>query len=1058
MVARGWIFALFAVEFIYATGSLAQDVFPGASGECGAMLNELPSVSISGWNNKFCRKLRRSGVTYGRFCAKYVKNAPAGIEISFDATLNDFELKRLEAGIFPKGMDVPQLTEDAYPFVSKVKRVKKAKIFIPTSDLNFQGNCCNEDLQLLVRAGVSPESGSGLIYSYAPAGLDDTKTCFKRQGQQPRICMISLTCGSLPCIPEPTPDQPPSSSVTTCKEYSCSIVDEDTPSGVQQSASCTSSSKDLGSPCTLFGLDGTRVGTSIDERAESDCRCDVGDAEVIKCTIPDCDPAEFDCSREFSPGDACFWKGTAHFVEDGICECVSADSDTECAIGLFTNNVALLVTTVVGAPCSHLSKYEGIAYRSPFQCGCAGIPCVYQVPGQLTLQHGVSGEKCALRYGDDISMGILAPVRRREGFCECEPALYEGRSCDYDTCEVDNPSDCRKIGRSETGSRCETSGLDGVLVNDPNSEDCLCRLSRCPCTEKFCMQDARPLDRCADDNGAPGFLLLDGGNECYCATECEFDSITRFSGRPCTNPSGDSGVLLLETDSGTCTCQEFPCPGDTTCYLAASDKCVDVGERCTLYPLDSSGSKSNAPPVFSRGDDGMCVCGPPKSPCNHLYGGDAFVGESCRIDGVSGTIQDVDEWCACVTQCEKFGCTDGNCLVEGAPTTAYCGNEGDSWAFVDATEGKCVCYSTCVYQECQDSGSSVCGGLPSDRRIVAAGLACTDLHGKSGTLVETESGVCTCEVIDECGLAYTSRLSLENGTTTSFLLYAPGNAGDLCYSSGSPGTVELVPSGDGDDCFCKLDEATTCTIFTCTGLECTTKTAMLGDRCSLNGVPGWIVPVPGTFACRCDIECSYPTCTDSGEACQVISAVTHPLEECTGCEEGVVLLDLENGGCSCGDFCGQDEDCFDETVSLCIPLGTFQCPLGEIPRRDGNLCTCEEPCPESGQCYDISGDQCLLLTDLAVTEACDESRGEVAVKNPDNGTCSCEIPCPGEAECIVANHCLSIAILEALSFCDIGNVSRNANGLCECVLCLDAECAVLGVGNSNPGNILSLFA
>jgi len=80
------------------------------------------------------------------------------------------------------------------------------------------------------------------------------------------------------------------------------------------------------------------------------------------------------------------------------------------------------------------------------------------------------------------------------------------------------------------------------------------------------------------------------------------------------------------------------------------------------------------------------------------------------------------------------------------------------------------------------------------------------------------------------------------------------------------------------------------------------------------------------------------------------------------------------------------------------------------------------------------------------------------VKNPDNGTCSCEIPCPGEAECIVANHCLSIAILEALSFCDIGNVSRNANGLCECVLCLDAECAVLGVGNSNPGNILSLFA
>ncbi|KAJ8901529.1 hypothetical protein NDN08_007373 [Rhodosorus marinus] len=959
MVARGWIFALFVVAFIEATGSLAQSVVPGASGECGAMLNELPSVSISGGRNKFCRKLKRSGVTYGRFCVKYTKNAPAGIEISFDATLNEFELKRLEAGVLLKGMDIPQLTQEAYPFVSKVKRVKKAKLFIPASDLNFQGNCCSEDLQLLVRAGVAPEGGTGLIYSYAPAGLDDTKTCFKRQGQQPRICMISLTCGSLPCLP---PDLPLPAAVKTCKSYTCTLVDEDTPSGVQQSASCTSSSTDLGSPCALFGLRGTLVGTSIDESSESDCRCDVGDVTAIKCVISDCDPAEFDCSTEFSPGDQCFRKGTAHFVEDGLCECVSTDSDTSCTIEIFTSAFSTLqTTTVVGAPCSHFYKYAGIAYRSPFRCGCAGIPCVYQVPGQLTLQHGVSGEKCAIRYGDDLSMGtpsfpgltlevssqILAPDRQREGFCQCEPELYEGRSCFYDTCDVDDPSDCRRTGAWRTGSLCDTSGLDGVLVNDPNSEDCLCRLSRCPCTEDFCEQDARPLDTCGDENGLPGFLLLDGGNECYCAAECEFDGTKGFSGRPCTSSSGDSGVLVVEAGSSTCFCQDFPCPKDTTCYLAASDKCVDVGERCNLYPLDSNGSNSNAAPVFSRGDDGMCVCGPPpKIPCDHLYGGEAFIGESCRSDGVSGTIQDLDGTCLCITQCEEFGCVGDNCVFEGSPTTTYCTNEKPSWAIVDATEGKCVCYNTCVYQECLDSGSSLCGSIPTQPTIVAVGVACTNLNGNAGTLVETESGVCVCEVIDECSLRYESRLELENGTSVGFTFDAPKNTGDLCYST-RPGTVELDPNGDGDDCFCKLDETSTCTIYTCTGLECTTKTATVGDPCRLNGVPGSTVPVPGTLACRCDIECSYPTCTDSGEACQVTSAVTHPLEECTGCEEGVVLLDLETGGCACGDFCGQDGDCFDETVALCIPLGAFQCPPGEIPRRDGNLCSCEDPASRS---------------------------------------------------------------------------------------------------------------
>ncbi len=796
--------------------------------------------------------------------------------------------------------------------------------------------------------------------------------------------------------------------------------------------------------------------------------CDDGNT----CTVNVCDPANGGCANPFEFG--------ALTTQGNACNDTDACTTTD---------------TCVDGMC----QGDAVVCDAPPEPVCNG--------DDLTIS---SGGTCAddgtCTYDEEI---IACPAGCADG--ACVDAVCTGDNAGT-ACDDGNP--CTETDVCDDTGACVGTALDCTGL------DSACSLGVCDAAAGACVAQNAPDGASCDDGD-----LCTSGDACVAgecaptgATNCDDGNVctddvclpaTGCSNTPNTNPCDDG-------DGDACTtgmCGLGQCvPGSTT-------DCDD-GVECTNDSCDPVAGCQNAPDASLCDDGNTCtvnVCDPANGGCANPFsfgalntngsgcidGDDCTVGDVCDAGMCSGEPIQCDDPPAPVCngsdliissggQCTDGGCTfdqdvitcpngclDGACTdtaCDGATAGTTC-DDGNPCTTEDACDGAGGCAGTvldcsgfddaCTTGACHP-GTGMCVGVPKplgtsceDGDLCTNGDFCSVGQCVPGALADcNDDNSCTDDACDAT-----------TGECANVANAAPCDTGSVCEAGicdgGACTSAGPLDCDDGFDCTVdSCDDALGCR-HTPDGSLCNDGNACTTDICTTqSGCANQ--PIGDGVECSDGNDCTVnDVCVGGLCAGAELECLEPPAPSCDG--DNLVVFsgggqcDFYGGGCvydsvmvPCAAGCA-DGACIDETCVGADP-GTA-CD-------DGNPCTVEDACSDTGVCAGAAKD-CSDSDGPCGKGICDLNTGECGVlPEPDGSACDagdicspggicaagqCQasgIPCgtPPPAECVGGNVHLFVGVGD----CGADGCTYEPTEITCTEGCLNGQCVVSNCLD-NPG-------
>lgn len=837
------------------------------------------------------------------------------------------------------------------------------------------------------------------------------------------VC-IDQKCALAPAIGEPCDDGDPCTDKDLCNAESECVG---TGYSCEQPDTCLTSACDGSGGCTVTQHEGTCLieGVCYEEGDTAP------DALCLSCS-PDTNASEWTAATPSTPcedDDGCTLDDAC--TGDGVC--VGAWDSTSCGCDS-------------DAECSHLTGAcaEGKCLASEHVCVSLPVPGGACDDGDSCTEDDLCDELGGCQgtaYVCEPASGCHASLCDGEGGCGesvLPGSCFIGGAC-WGAGAADPGAPCGAC-QPEVDAEAWTIGPDASCDDGEacTSADTCVSVGECEGTAYACAAPSECEAAACDGAGGcaiavqPGWCQIDG----LCATEGTVSADGCSNCEPETDPNawtplvgtacddGDACTMADScTDSGGCEGTTYACAPSAICQFAS----CDGAGGCEEVLIDGFCLIDGVCHVAGTGSEGGgCeTCKPESSttgwtlveagsPCND--GEVCTLTDACTEDGQCKGAWDEDN-CGCDADSDCTALTD-------ACNVGICLLDVNLCAAVPQLANSCDDGNPCTHSDaCGATGK--CDGKPY---ACVSGASCelSTCDGEGGCNTSIKSGTCLIE--GECFGVGASNIvcSVCKPNVSQTEWTDPGNACDDLSDCTKNDVCTGLGECAGTPYSCTANEE--CQSATCDGDGGCTLTTK-GNTCLIGGVCyGADAPMPGGDGCgvcapnQDQTAWSIPTkpC-DDGNACSAADKCL-ALGLCLGtdysCSASGSCLSAAcdgDGGCTESlkpETCIVDGLCFDKGAtspdapcSVCDPEASTSTLTGlaaGAPCDDGEACTLDDSCSESGSClgaWDAAGcgcvddSTCTFLTGTCTKGTCDPVNHICYAAPTVGGACDDGDPC-----------------------------------------------------------------